>query len=125
MKRSILATALALLAFSAHSTAWAGATSGENVVLTANSARGSLQDVRFSADATQFITCALAASAGSPSVTCYARNSAGTQVSCYSYDATMVQAAHAIHPHTHLEFRWGANGLCTAIYTYNSSLYVD
>lgn len=80
------------------------------------SAYGSFGSARNSADAVQNIYCRTnASSTGTESVRCYATNSAGTTVTCFSTSATLVRSAQALVADSYVALTWDASGLCTSI----------
>lgn len=94
---------------------------------TNRQAFGAIGAARSSSDSVQFIGCFTASYANDDAyVACYAKNSAGTQVSCVSHDPQLVQASTASTSHSYVRFIYDASGNCTFIqisnYSYHSPL---
>jgi hypothetical protein len=105
--------------------ALAGSKSNPTVVVdtVVREAFGSLGSARNSADAVQYIGCTVVSSAASTSVSCTARNSAGTIGSCTSTNATLVDAARNLDGDAYIYFSWDAGGSCTLLSVAKSSVY--
>lgn len=83
-------------------------------------AYGSMVGARNSADATQYIGCSVV-NFGSPYALCFARNSAGTNVTCSTTNAGHIDQVAGLNNESYLYFQWDANGVCTYIYSQASS----
>lgn len=80
--KHILVGLLALAAIgSAAGTVLAGYNTNDDVLVYSTSARGALQQARFSSDSKQYIGCG---HSGNGYYWCYARNSSGTTKTCFS-----------------------------------------
>jgi len=82
-------------------------------------ARGSMADVRNSADTVQWIGCFNLGTSGQ----CTAVNSAGVQHSCSTTDPAKLAMIGTIHEDSYLAFRWDPNGICVSIEVSSYSSY--
>ena len=115
MKRFILVLAVGLIALSGN--AMAGFKTGQAVVISTASrfVNADLGYVRNTGDTTQYIGCEVWASGSTPSAYCFARDAAGTYVSCYTTNAVLVNVAAALKPDDYLYFSWDTSGNCNFI----------
>lgn len=121
MKRSMLVLAVCGLAMSGI--AMAGFKTGQQVVISTSSrfVNADLGYVRNTADANQYIGCEVYSSGSTPSAYCFARDSAGTYVSCYTTNTSLVNVAAALKPDDYLYFQWDTSGNCNFIEQATSS----
>ncbi len=86
-------------------------------------AAGSIRDVHDSPDTLQYIGCSVTAYGGSatPTVSCYARDAAGTSRWCVSGTASHVAAALSIDADTAVDFMWDGNARCTKVMVTHAS----
>lgn len=80
---------------------------------------GAMGSVHHTSDNTQFIGCY---STGT-SISCQARNAAGTLVTCYSSNPAHMEAVKSIGDDSRLYVRYNTNGSCAAVYVYNYSYW--
>lgn len=115
MKRSMLILAVCGLALSGN--AMAGFKTGQQVVINTSSrfVNADLGYVRNTADATQYIGCEVYSSGSTPSAYCFARDVAGTYVSCFTNNASLVNVAASLKSDGYLYFQWDASSNCTFI----------
>ena len=86
------------------------------------SANGTFKSARNSADTTQYIGCSrYAYDTGSNSITCYARNAAGTYRSCSTGNENMLRVAETLNPSAYLFFVVNADGSCDRVISVNAS----
>lgn len=79
-------------------------------------AQGSMGSARAASNTVESIGCVVEAYPGySVTVTCYARNSAGTSVSCTSFDPALANVATAIADSSEVTFTWNSSGYCTLL----------
>jgi hypothetical protein len=118
----VLFSALAIVG--ASGSVLAGQKTESNVTVTATTGFGSVGTARSSADANQFIQCQITGTTGSNSVSCAARDAAGTYLTCTgNANATYLAAAVAgIGPNSRIYFAVNA-GVCTQITSSNGSQY--
>jgi hypothetical protein len=94
---------------------------------TGMTAMGSMGSARNSADATQYIGCQLSTnnvSSGVVTVQCFARNAAGTYLSCLTTDPNYVSAAQAIDGDSYIRFNTESSGsTCTYLLVLDTSYY--
>ena len=97
----------------------------ENVLIYGGGLRlhGSLGAVRNSQSQTEYIGCKVTASSSGSSVLCLATDAAGTQFSCNSSSAYMVDAALGISGDSWLSVNRDSTGTCTLISVENSSVH--
>lgn len=116
-KRNVLLVAIGLslpLAITG-AIAWAGnrVTTPVLVDVTNRYAWGVLGDARNSQDSFQDIGCNSIASATVSGITCSARDSSGTYVSCNSTDVRLLDESRALSGDVNIAFGWDASGNCT------------
>jgi hypothetical protein len=124
MKRNSIMVVLFAATTLIGTTALAGYHWGSEVVIDTSlrKALGTMANVRASNDNVQNIGCAVRASTGSSAgVNCYATDSTGQSIQCFSSEAGFVQAAGSITSNSHLIFQWNAQGTCTYISVENYS----
>jgi hypothetical protein len=124
--RKWLGIGLALGICTLSSVALAGWTSSNAVVVSSSGgyAYGSVNGARYSADDNQQIGCE---SDSGGFVYCYATDSTGASVSCYSYSlgANGVTTAGSVNPMSNIMFYFTpSTGECTTIYVENGSNYL-
>ncbi|MCY1019253.1 hypothetical protein [Pyxidicoccus sp. MSG2] len=110
----------------AGTAAWAGVKTVYNVGINTSTrvAYGSMGTARGSADANQYIGCAvLGFSSGSSSVTCLAQDASGVSAYCTSSNPAIVTAATSQSGDAYLYFTYDASGACTYLYVSNLSSY--
>jgi hypothetical protein len=94
---------------------------------TGMTAMGSVGSARNSADSTQYIGCQVSTnnvSSGSVTVQCFARNAAGTYLSCVTTDPNYVSAAQAIDSDSYIRFSTeSSSSNCTYLLVVDSSYY--
>jgi hypothetical protein len=90
-------------------------------------AMGSMGSARSSADSNQYIGCQVSTnnvSSGAVTVQCFARNAAGTYLSCVTTDPNYVNAAQAIDGDSYIRFNTESSGSnCTYLLVLDSSYY--
>jgi len=79
-------------------------------------ANGGIGYARNTSNAVEYIGCAISQNSGSQSMSCSARNAAGTAVSCYSSDAAFVAAARTLGIDEYISFSANSSGTCTSLY---------
>jgi hypothetical protein len=123
MKILKLSTALLVLAFTLPATA--GFDGGQTVVID-DTAQGSLNAARASSNSVEFIDCALEVLATGSTVTCTARDSAGTTVTCSTSDPVHVKAVERINQSSLVLFTWdpATPSVCTSVVVNNGSQYL-
>jgi hypothetical protein len=124
MKKPVLVSLAVAAAMLAATAAWAGAKGIWEVNIDTVSRRvyGSLGSARHSADNIQYIGCyATAYSSGSEAVNCFAKNAAGTYVSCSSSVPQVINVARSLGDDGYLYFQYDAGGQCTYIGVENNS----
>lgn len=92
--------------------------------------QGDLASARHSDDNQTFIECSSQSYLNSEKelVTlgaCAARDATGKFVSCYTYDEKLLREIESVSTHGEIVFQWNTNGLCTAIGSRKSSMYLD
>ncbi|MCO7223185.1 hypothetical protein [Pleionea sp. CnH1-48] len=93
MKRMMLLVVLSLIS----SMLYAGYAATFEVTISGNLAYGSLRDVRYSSDSTQYISCYTQHPLGGSSYgSCMARNAAGTYKSCFTTDPGMLATIRSL-----------------------------
>jgi hypothetical protein len=101
----------------------AGSTSSEVVThVSATETRGVIRDARFSANNVEFIGCQMN-NAGL--VACFMKNAANVYRSCTTTSSSFAATASSIGPNSHLRIFYNAQGTCTGLDVYNSSIYLD
>jgi len=105
--------------------AWAGYKLGETVVVSTGSrfGYGSMGSARNSGDANQYIECRVTWVSGYNTVNCYARDSAGTVVTCISTNAAAAKTVAAMKDNSRVRFDYDPLGNCTNISFSNASFY--
>lgn len=83
---------------------------------TSRTAYGSMVGARFSADANQYIGCALVGNS-TPYAACFARNSAGTAGMCTTTNPLHMDQVMGLNNEAYLYYQWNASGQCTYIYS--------
>ncbi len=122
MKKSLcLISAFAVLLVASYASAGGRATSPVVIDSVNRTAYGNLGDARNSSDSTQYIGCMSWSAPGFLSGSCFAVNTAGTYVSCYTTDAKIVSVIQSLSPDGFLSFNWNASGNCATLYTINTS----
>lgn len=116
------ALAVSLLALSVNAIAGTKTNTATVINDAVQMASGSLSSARTSADTLQFISCELYATSGT--ITCKARNSAGTQRNCTTTDPVYVKTVQMINISSYVAFWWDAAGNCTNILVRNGSNYL-
>ena len=117
VKKMLRPFAVALGLLFAMSSAWAGLTTNNAVYIAGSnpgSAYGNINAARFSSDSTQYIGCSVFPSSnlGVTQTSCYAKNSAGTYMTCNSTSPVIAQIAASIGSTSYLWFTV-TNGSCT------------
>ena len=81
-------------------------------------ANGTFKSTRASANNVEYIGCSrYAYDTGSNSITCYARNSAGSYASCFASDDKMLRVAETLNSAGYLFFAVNADGSCDRVIT--------
>ena len=125
MKKSVLVTVCVTLGLIATA-AWAGGKTGAEVYADSAGryAYGALGSARNSADAVQYIGCYVYAySSGSEYVGCFARNAAGTYVSCVSSVPQIINTVRGLNENGYLYFTYDAGGTCSYVEARNVSYF--
>lgn len=124
----LAALGMALLATAAPS--WAGFVSkpktavGTDYNTGRNYATGSLVGTRYSADTSQQIGCyIMVTQIGGSVIKCYARDSAGRTLECFTYDPVHVAIVHGMTDSSEIYFEKDpATGRCVNLRIYDSSM---
>ena len=104
--------------------AHAGQKSEAPVIVGSSSAQGALGSARNSTDTRQWIGCNLASwGGGAPEGVCYAENSAGTFLTCYTVKESHLKLIAAAGPDSHILFNVDSNGFCSNLEVKTSSIY--
>jgi hypothetical protein len=92
---------------------------------TARTAQGAIGTVRNTGDAVQYLGCEVTAFGDGGWITsCYARNAAGTTVSCVNLTEPQLRdSARALNGDSWLLFQWDDAGQCTQIFSRNDSRF--
>jgi hypothetical protein len=122
MKTTLALVVASLIVFSLGS-ACAGEKDPAQVMVTTYWSSGSVGSARNSADTTQYIGCQMVIWNGSVSFECFARNASGAWGSCYSSNPAFFPVVQSIGPSSFIAWDNDANGNCTQLNVYNSSLY--
>jgi hypothetical protein len=138
MNKSLRASsiALALAVCTVSGVALAGAKSPASVVIapagpgTYAYASGNISTAAASADTGEYIGCEITAEMGNPlpvdsvEVVCYARNSAGTYMSCTTTHSVAIAVVGSINLQSNIKFSWFGNGpACQEITVSNGSQF--
>lgn len=126
-KFAIVATLAAGLA--AQSAAYAGYSYPSTVAVYNSSsgggtASGAMRPTRYSSDSTQYIGCGIASDAVSSTyVSCYARNSAGSYLYCYTStpSTAALHALSSVNDTSFIYFQVNSAGQCTYLSIGNQS----
>jgi len=105
--------------------AWAGAKTSYPVVIntTTRTANGALGSARNSTDTVQYIGCLIGVTNSyTEFVRCFARNSAGTTVGCYSNNYNFIDAVQTINSDSYINFTYDVGGGCTLLEVTTSSI---
>ncbi len=87
-------------------------------------ASGQLANARASSNNVERLSCSASALPGYGYASCYARNAAGTSVSCLTDDPGMVNLISSVKGDSELYFEWNpSTGRCTMIMVSNGSSY--
>jgi len=125
MNRKVL-LGVSIAALATATTAWAGYKGyyPVNVNTTSREAYGALGDARASADATQYIGCAVTGyGVTGVSLACYAQDAAGNYGSCSTTDSGLITAATGLTANAFVDFVWDSTGKCTYLRVFTGSQY--
>lgn len=125
MKKTLLLSAVSLLAVSGL--AWAGSTRSREtqVDLTTRRATGSVYDTRMSADTVQYIGCMVYGTAGNLGVWCDAMDAESERLNCGSADDALASLALGISDSSFISFACDANSnLLTNLAVTNGSMWL-
>jgi hypothetical protein len=105
--------------------AWAGMKSGYAVVVdTVNhEVRGAIGTTRNSAGSSEYMGCYAQIDNSAKSMSCFARDAAGTYVTCFSSDPELVTMARAVTSDSFVVWRYTGSS-CTFLKVLNAS-YID
>jgi hypothetical protein len=103
--------------------AWAGSKSWDQVSISGTFAAGSVGYARNSSDSKQYIGCDLYATQGGLLGECFAMDSAGKSIWCYSYDKNIVQAIGSVNGDSLVQFSVNSDTTCSYVYIRNISFY--
>ena len=106
--------------------AWAGQRLTSNVSIDTGDreAAGSVGSARNSSDSTQYIGCRVSSGLSAfESASCFARNTAGTTVTCFTTNPTAVHILGQVGSTSRILFSWDTAGTCTDVTVINSSQY--
>jgi hypothetical protein len=110
-------------------TAWAGHYLPGKVQINKGSAEGIIGAARKSADKVQYIGCKRVMSSAGNRGFCYARDSSGTEVSCFVVDPSWVSALAMINETSHIRFEWSGtdnrDSNCTLLMVDNGSQFLN
>ncbi len=130
MKKLHAVVGVAVALSLAGTAAWAGAKTVVPVTISPSASTtwvsGTIGSARNSANTNETIGCALYAysNVSAPSsIQCYARNAAGTYISCTSTAPALVNAMSAITSDSYITFVVDTSGSCTHVYINNSSYF--
>ena len=125
MKQLSKALGVAAVVLCSGTAAWAGMKSGYAVVVdtVAKEVRGAIGTTRNSASSSEYMGCYAQVDNGVKSMSCFARDAAGTYVACFSSDAELVTMARAVMPDSFVAWRY-TGSTCTFLKVLNAS-YVD
>jgi hypothetical protein len=118
---TMMAAASVSYAYHAH----AGTKADYNVVINtaARTFNGATSTVRNSPDSAQLLYCqTFAASNGTQSATCYARNTALTTVSCSTSSTTLLTAIRSINADSYVSIAYDSAGSCTQVNVWRGSI---
>jgi hypothetical protein len=115
-----LSVVAALLMANASRAGMKGTNSVVNINAATRTATGSLGLARNSANTVEYIGCS---SDSNGSVTCSARNAAGTTVQCVTSNSSMREMLHSLDGDSFVSFTWDTSGGCTRIYVDNYSFW--
>jgi hypothetical protein len=125
--KKLIALGGLLIAASVAQVADAGQKLNQTVTINtaARFAVGAIGVARNTANNVEYIQCSLFVSApgAKPGVQCGAANSAGTTATCYTYDASIVEAAKGMNSDGLIQFWYDASGTCTGLTVVASSRY--
>jgi hypothetical protein len=124
LERKVLAAgALGLLLLS-QPAARAGQKSEATVNVGGFAASGAQGSARNTTDTQQYIGCTLSAwNSSAPEGTCYAQNSAGTGLHCYTVKESHLKLIAAMGPDSLINFSADINGYCSNLEIKTSSIY--